>query len=206
MSLSQSSSLIATAVLTLVTVFATAQTKHAQLINLGEDAVVLEYVGNVNNSGANSSQFGYFNYVTQLPAFNGTPEDAAHANFTFFTAATTQRVTTNGPLRIVDRTGTTTVYLATSPATFSDAESFRKGTPVQVSTMTQQVILDTSTGDFSVVNVNTITTASAFSLSGQQRQLGKMGDRFRTILRGKTNTAPPPGFFFAGYAVAVDTH
>lgn len=54
-----------------------------QLVRLGEDVVGLEYVGNVNNSGANSSQFGYFSYVTQLPAFNGTPEDAAHANITF---------------------------------------------------------------------------------------------------------------------------
>ena len=58
-----------------------------QHIRFTEDVVALEYVGNVNNSGANSSQFGYFSFVTQLPAFNGNPEDAAHANFTFFTGS-----------------------------------------------------------------------------------------------------------------------
>lgn len=190
----------------LMPVLAAAQNGDVQLVRLGEDVVGLEYVGNVNNSGVNSSQFGYFSYVTQLPAFNGTPEDAAHANITFFTEAVTERVTTNGTLRIVDRTGTTTVYLATSPATFSDSDSFRSGTPIQVSTMRQQVILDTTTGDFSVVNVNTITEASAFWLANGQYQLGKVGDRFRTILRGKTNAASPPGFYIAGYAVGVDKH
>lgn len=199
-------SLTAAAALMLTAVLATAQTPDLQLVRLGEDVVGLEYVGNVNNSGPNSSQFGYFNYVTQLPAFNGTPEDAAHANITFFTEAVTNRVTINGTLKIVDRTGTTTVYLATSPATFSDPESFRSGTAIQVSTMQQQVILDTTTGDFSVVNVNTITDASPFWLANRQYQLGKIGDRFRTILRGKTNPASPPGFYIAGYAVGVDKH
>jgi hypothetical protein len=198
------SSLAVTAALTLTTILAIAQdSDDVRHIRFTEDVVGLEYVGNVNNSGANSSQFGYFSFVTQLPAFNGTPEDAAHANFTFFTEAITQRVTTNGTLRIVDRTGTTTVYLATSSPSFADPDTFRSGTPIQVSTMQQQVILDTTTGDFSVVNVNTVTNTLTFSLLGQAYQLGKMGDRFRTLLRGKTNAAPPPGFFIAGYAVGA---
>lgn len=204
--LRKSLSATAAAAFMLMAVVAMAQTGDVQLVRLGEDVVGLDYVGNVNNSGANSSQFGYFSYVTQLPAFNGTPEDAAHANFTFFTEAVTERVTVNGTLKIVDRTGTTTVYLATAPASFSDVDSFRSGTPIQVSTMQQQVILDTTTGDFSVVNVNTMTAASAFWLANRQYQLGKAGDRFRTILRGKTNVAAPPGFYIAGYAVGVDKH
>jgi hypothetical protein len=206
MRLRKSLSLTAAAAFMLMPVLATAQNGDVQLVRLGEDVVGLEYVGNVNNSGVNSSQFGYFSYVTQLPAFNGTPEDAAHANITFYTAAVTERVTINGTLKIVDRTGTTTVYLATSPASFSDSDSFRSGTPIQVSTMRQQVILDTTTGDFSVVNVNTITEASAFWLANRQYQLGKVGDSFRTILRGKTNATSPPGFYIAGYAVGVDKH
>ena len=174
-----------------------------QHVRFAEDVVALEYVGNVNNIGANSSQFGYLSFITRLPAFNGTPEDAAHANFTFFTEAVTRRVTTNGTLRIVDRTGTTTVYLVTSPASFADPDSFRGGIPIQVSTVQQQVILDTTTGDFSVVNVNTVTKTSQFPIDGQQYRLGKVGDRFRTLLRGKTNAAAPPGFFMAGYALGV---
>lgn len=184
--------------------FAKAQkTDNLQHVTFSEDSIALKFVGNVNNSGANSNQFGYFSFVSQLPAFNATPETAATANFTFYTEAVTQRVTNNGTLRIVDRTGTTTVYLASSPASFADPESFRSGTPIQTSTMQQQVILDTTTGDFSVVNINTVTDVSAFNLSGQQYQLGKIGNGFRTLLRGKTNAAAPPGFFMAGYAVGI---
>ena len=179
------------------------QTDSLQHVTFDEDVVSLEFVGNVNNSGPNSNQFGYFSFVSQLPAFNGTPESVATANFTFYTEAVNQRVTTNGTLRIVDRIGTTTVYLTSSSASFSDPESFRSGTPIQVSTLRQQVILDTTSGDFSVVNINTVTDSSAFYLSGQRYQLGKLGNRFRTILRGKTNAAAPPGFFMAGYAVGI---
>ena len=195
------------AMLTFTSAFAEAQVDSVQHVTFDEDGVALEFIGNVNNSGANSNQFGYFSFVTQLPAFNGIPETAATANFTFYTEAVTQWlcrcVTTNGTLRIVDRIGTTTVYLTSSPASFADPESFRSGTPIQTSTLQQQVILDTTTGDFSVVNINTVTGISMFNLSGQQYQLGKTGNRFRTLLRGKTNSAAPPGFFIAGYAVGV---
>lgn len=184
--------------------FATAQQDDGlQKVTFDEDVVSLEFIGNVNNSGPNSNQFGYFSYVAQLPAFNATPEVAANANFTFYTEAVNQRVTNNGTLRIVDRTGKTTVYLTTSPASFADPDSFRSGTPVQISTLRQQVILDTTTGDFSVVNINTVTEVSPFYIGGQQYQLGKLGNRFRTLLRGKTNAAAPPGFFMAGYAVGI---
>ena len=201
---SPKSSLLAAAMLVFTSAFVTAQDgDNIQHVTFDEDVVALEYIGNVNNSGANSNQFGYLNFVSQLPAFNGTPESAATANFTFYTEAVTQRVTTNGTLRIVDRTGSTTVYLTSSPASFADPESFRSGMPIQTSTVRQQVILDTTTGDFSVVNVNTVTDVAVFSLSGQLYQLGKVGNRFRTLLRGKTNAAAPPGFFMAGYAVGV---
>lgn len=198
------SSLALAAMLAFTPTFATAQHEDAvRHITFEEDALALEFIGNVNNSGANSNQFGYFSFVTQLPAFSGTPETEATANFTFYTEAVTQRVTNNGTLRIVDRTGTTTVYLASSSPSFADPNSFRSGTPVQTSTVQQQVILDTTTGDFSVVNINTVTDASPFSLSGQRYQVGRPGDRFRTLLRGKTNASAPPGFFMAGYAVGV---
>lgn len=179
------------------------QTDGLQHVTFDEDVVSLELIGNVNNSGVNSNQFGYFSFVSQLPAFNAIPEAAATANFTFYTEAVNQRVTTNGTLRIVDRIGTTTVYLTSSPASFADPDSFRAGTPIQVSTLQQQVILDTTTGDFSVVNINTVKDVAVFYLSGQQYQLGKSGNRFRTLLRGKTNAAAPPGFFMAGFAVGI---
>jgi hypothetical protein len=204
---SRKACLLVVAAIMLATVLANSQEGDPQRIRFDEDVVGLEYVGNVNNAGANSSQFGYFSYVPEpLSAFNGTPEDVAHANFTFFTEAVTQRVTVNGTLRIVDRIGTTTVYVSTAPPTFSDPNSFRSGRPIQVSSLQQQVILDTTTGDFSVVNVNTVDTTSAFYFDGLEYQLGKPGDRFRTILRGKTNSTAPPGFFMAGYAVGAGKH
>lgn len=204
---SRKARLLLVAAIMLVTVLVNAQESALQLIRFDEDVVGLKFIGNVNNAGANSSQFGYFSYVpSPLSAFNGTPEDVAHANFTFFTDAVTQRVTVNGTLRIVDRTGTTTVYMPTTPPNFSDPSSFRVGNPIQISSLQQQVILDTTTGDFSVVNINTVTTTSAFYSDGQEYQLGKPGDRFRTILRGKTNPTAPPGFYIAGYAVGAGKH
>lgn len=200
------SPLLCTLAVLLLASVAAAQENDVRLIRFSEDVIALEYIGNVNNSGANSDQFGFFSQVAGLEPFNGTPEDSAHANFTFDTEALTQRVTTNGTLKIVERTGTTTVYLSTEPASFSDPHSFRSGIPIQVSTMTQQVILDMTNGDFSVVNVNTVTETNPFSLNGGQYQLGKVGDQFRTTLRGKTNAAAPPGFYIAGYAVGTGKH
>ena len=204
MVLRKSSALALAAMLLFTPLYVMAQPENdAQHVRFDEDGVALEFIGNVNNSGSNSTQFGYLSFVSQVPAFNGTPETAATANFTFYTEAVTQLVTTNGTLKIVDRTGTTTVYLTSSAADFTAPDSFRSGTPIQTSTMQQQVILDTTTGDFSVVNMNTVTDVSAFPLSGQRYKLGKPGDRFRTVLRGKANAAAPPGFFMAGYAVGA---
>lgn len=176
-----------------------------RIIRFPQDTLALEFVGNVINPAGtpNSNQFGYFAFVDGLNAFTGTPEDAAHANFTFYTEAVTKRVTNNGTLRIVDREATTTVYLATSAPSFADPNSFKSGIPIQVSTVLQQVILDTTTGDFSAVNTNTVTTSQPFNFEGEQVQLGQPGDRFRTLLRGKTNGTPPPGFFMAGYAIGM---
>ena len=199
------SSLVIVIVL-LVALVAAAQDRDVQMVKFSEDVLALEYIGNVNNSGTHSAQFGYFSYVAQLPAFNGTPEDVAHANFTFYTEALTERVTINGTLKIVDRTGTTTVYLVNSPATFSDPASFESGTPIQVSKMMQQVIFDSTTGVYTVVNVNTVTESTPFTINGQQYQLAKPGDRFRTQIRAATNATAPPGFFIAGYAVGASKH
>lgn len=174
-----------------------------QMVRFPEDVLALEYVGQVNNGSplctTSSCQFGYFSYVAGLPAF----DTSSNPNFTFYTHAVTKRITNNGTLVIVDRTGTTNVCQATSPPSFSNPDSFQCVTPIQVSTLQQQVILDTATHEFSVVNVNTITDTSTFLLDGQEYQLGKVGDRFRTLLRGITNSVPPPGFYMAGYAVGV---
>jgi len=158
--------------------------------------ILMEYVGQVINgipAPASSNQFGNLHGVAGVDP---------SLQFTFYTEATTVKAVANGPLRIVDRTGTTTIYLASTPGDFSNPDSFRSGTPVQVSTLRQQVIVDTSTGAFSVVNINTITTAAEFLSDGDDIQLGKAGQSFRTVLNGHLN-APGmlPTGWFGGYAV-----
>ena len=158
--------------------------------------ILMEYVGQVINgtpTPSSSNQFGNLHGVAGVDP---------SLQFTFYTEATTVKAVANGPLRIVDRTGTTTIYLASTPGDFSNPDSFRSGTPVQVSTLRQQLIVDTSTGAFTVANINTITTATEFLSDGDEIHLGNAGQSFRTVLNGHLN-APGmlPTGWFGGYAV-----
>lgn len=158
--------------------------------------ILMEYVGQVINgspTAASSNQFGNL---------HGVEGADPSLEFTFYTEATTVKTVVNGPLRIVDRTGTTTIYLASTPGDFSNPDSFRSGTPVQISTLRQQVIVDTSTGTFNVVNINTITTATEFQSDGDEVRLGESHQSFRTVLNGHLN-APGmlPTGWFGGYAL-----
>lgn len=158
--------------------------------------ILMEYVGQVINgtpTPASSNQFG------NLQSVSGVDPSL---QFTFYTQAITLKAVVNGPLRVVDRTGTTTIYLASAPGDFSNPDSFRSGTPIQVSTLRQQVIVDTSSGAFTVVNINTITSAAQFASDGNEVQLGEVGQSFRTVLNGHSN-APgmSPTGWFGGYAV-----
>ena len=181
------------AVLVLTAVFASAPL-WADDVFRGQ--ILMEYVGQVINgtpTPASSNQFG------NLQAVSGVDPSL---QFTFYTQAETVKAVANGPLRIVDRTGTTTIYLASAPGDFSNPDSFRSGTPVQISTLRQQVIVDTSTGAFSVVNINTITSATEFLSDGEEVQLGEAGQSFRTVLNGHLNTpGMSPTGWFGGYAV-----
>jgi hypothetical protein len=158
--------------------------------------ILMEYVGQVINGSPNpasSNQFG------NLQAVAGVDPSL---QFTFYTQAMTVKVVANGPLRIVDRTGTTTIYLASASGDFSNPDSFRSGTAVQVSTLRQQVIVDTLSGAFTVVNINTITAAAQFLSDGKEIQIGEVGKSFQSRLSGHLN-APgmSPTGWFGGYAV-----
>jgi len=182
-----------------------AQTK---VIPMTEDKVVLEFVGQFNNTPTTSQQFGFVSRIAGLEdTFNGTPENEATALFTFVTNATTDRVIANGPLRIVNRTGTTTIYLNTPPSDFSNPASFSQGTPVQVSHYRQQVVLNTLTNSFVTTHTNRITEADRFELNGTNYRLGRVGEKFRTSYSGQSNTpgASPSGWF-GGNAVGAGVH
>ena len=168
-------------------------------IPISEEQVLYEMIGEFNNSGLSSQQFGYFVDITGLGnVFSSTStKNETTALFTFVTNATTFQVVNNGPFRIVDRTGTTTIYLNNGPSDFSNPATFSQGTPIQVSSYRQQVILNTLTNTFVTVHTNTITDVETFTLDGFAYRLGQLGKSFRTNFSGQANTpgAVPSGWF-----------
>jgi hypothetical protein len=168
--------------------------------------VSLELVGQVvNPSGAlaTSLQYGYVAYLHGLPIFNpGPAENESTARLSFFTDTRTLRVTNNGPLRIVSRDGTVTVYNDPSAnGNFANPDSFRDGTPILVASLRQQVIINTVTGAFTTLNVNKITATTPFEVGDDEVRLGKVGQQFRTFLSGQSNASPPPAAHIAGYTI-----
>jgi len=186
--------------LTAVLVFTAAATASAQItIPTTEEQVLYEVIGEFNNSGPASQQYGYISSVTGLGnAFSSTTtKNENTALFTFVTNATTIQVVNHGPFRIVDRTGTTTIYLNNGPSDFTNPATFSQGMPIQVSNYRQQVILNTLTNTFLTVHTNTVTDVETFTLDGVAYRLGQLGKSFRTNYSGQANTpgAVPSGWF-----------
>jgi hypothetical protein len=178
--------------------------EHRLNVQIGEVAFTL--VGQVTNtSPAQSIQFGYLPTISGLTDLFASPtEDETTAFFTFYNDTTTKAVRHNGPLTIIEREGTTTVYYNVAPhASFADPSSFQDGQAVLVMDLKQQVIVDTITGSFSVVMSNDVTAASSFSWDGSEWQLAHRNSQFRWALQGHLNGTPPPSGHFAAYVVKV---
>jgi hypothetical protein len=171
--------------------------------------VSLELVGQVQNSApgvspATSIQYGYLSYLRGLAIFNAEPQNESTALLTFFTDTTTTRVINNGPIRVIDRSGTLTIYSdSAANGSFANPDSFRDGTAVLVAGLHQHVILDTTTGAFTAQNLNTISSTRPFQGPNGTLQLGKAGDKFRTIIFGHLNAASTPSAYMAGYTYSV---
>jgi hypothetical protein len=168
-----------------------------------------ELVGQVQNSApgvspATSIQYGYLSYLRGLPTFRGEPSESTGLA-TFYTDTTTTQVVNDGPLRVIDRKGKLTIYYDSTPdGNFANPDSFRDGTSALVADVQQQVIVDTATSAFTAENLNTITSTHALEGPTGALQLGKTGDRFRTIISGHLNAPPgPPSAFVAGYAYSI---
>jgi hypothetical protein len=176
--------------------------------------IAFEVVGQVSNlPRATSNQYGYLSLISGLSAeqifttADPVAQNETTALFTFFTDAVTERVIVNGRLRIVNRTGRTTIYFDDTPdGNFANPDSFRDGTPIVVMDYRQQVILDTGEmGTFTLMNLVTIVSTESFEIGGERFQLAKRGDHFRQFYSG----APPAGTpalsgVFAGYAVTIE--
>ncbi len=169
----------------------------------------LEYIGQgLVVSPAEVYQYGYFTHVAGVEnLFSGAPNNASTAFFTFLNELSTTRVTDNGPLRIVDRKGTATIYLnPAGGANFEDPDSFSAGTPVLTAALRHQVILDTLNGNTIIVNFDlTVTAAEFFTVGDIKHRLGQPGQKMTWTAYGRPNTsATQPGqFVFAGMGFSI---
>jgi hypothetical protein len=164
--------------------------------------VSMEVVGAVSNtSPAASIQYGYLTFVNGLDnVFSGSPQNETTALLTFFSDTSTARVINNGPLRIVNRVGTFTVYHDNTPdGDFSNPESFRDGTPVMIGTLRHQVVLNTASSTFTTTFVITVISADPFRVNNQGAWLGHPGQKFILTVFGQANSTLTAGQF-AGYA------
>jgi hypothetical protein len=168
--------------------------------------VTFELVGQVQNSApATSIQYGYVSDLRGMPIFAAQPPSESTALLTFFTDTTTRQVVNNGPIRVINREGSVTIYSDPAPdGSFANPDSFRDGTPVLVAALRQQVIVDTATGAFTAQNLNTIVSTTPFQGASGTLQLGKAGDRFRTVISGRLNAPGPPSAYMAGWTFSVD--
>src|SRR5216684_3109689 len=136
-------------------------------INFVQGKIAFEFVGQATNFAPTPSaplgsahQYGFLTAVRGINnVFTGSPHNETTAVLTFFNEATTAESFTDGPLRIVDRNGTTTIYLNTAPANFANPDSFRSGIPVLTSTLHQQAV-NTPDGTFTTVFANKILSTS----------------------------------------------
>jgi hypothetical protein len=184
--------------------------EHVQ-INFVDDQIAFEFVGQVTNFPptataplGSSNQYGFLSAVRGIDnVFSGSPQNETTAVLTFFNEVTTTESFVDGALRIIDRNGTTTIYLNSTPASFTNPDSFRSGVPVLTSTLHQQAVVDTAGGTFTAVFANTITSTSTFTVNGVTYRLGEKGQSFRSTVTGQLNTSPPPTGYFAGYAVGA---
>ena len=180
-------------------------------VNFVQGKITFEFAGQVTNFDptpaaplGSSNQYGYLTTVRGIDnLFSGSPHNEATAVLTFFNEATTTGSFSDGPLRITDREGTTTIYLNSVPASFANPDSFRSGILVQTSTLHQQGIVDPVAGTFTAVFANTISSTSTFTINGTTLTLGQKGQAFRATVTGHVNAPPPPNGQFAGYAVGV---
>lgn len=163
-----------------------------------------EVVGQVLNPSAQQSlQYGYLNLVRGLDRITtsaGAVVSESTALFTFFNDTATERVINNGPIRIVDRTGTGAIYFDAGGADFANPDTFRKGTAIQSYTLRHQVVIDTSTGYFTTTFDVTITSAKAFQVDGSTYRLGHPAAVYRLIVSGKLTQQAPPSAHIAGFA------
>jgi len=123
--------------------------------------------------------------------------------FTIVISANASQVVSHGGARITDRIGTCTIYLNNGPSDFTNPASFSQGTPIQVSTYRQTVLVNTFTNTFISTNTHTITSVEIFTLNGVNYRLGQVGKTYRSTYNGDVEVNQPPIVTGQFAAVAV---
>jgi len=163
-----------------------------------------EFVGQVlNASSTQSLQYGYLNSVPNLITLSATdgPVSETNALLTFYNDTTTQQVINNGPIRVIDRTGNSTIFFNSSGGgDFSNPDSFRGGTPVQTCSLRHQVVIDTSTEYFTAAFEMTVTSVRVFQVNNSGFVLGQPGEVYHWSVYGKLTQQGPPSAQIAGFA------
>ena len=146
-----------------------------------EDDVSMELIGQLGGSGTSAFQFGYLSYINGIDTatiFSGAPQDETTALFSFYNNTTTRRVINNGSTRVIDRDGTSTIYLNLVPdGNFANPASFTDGTPVLTASLRQQLIIDLITGSFTATFVLKVTSNESFSLAIGRSDSAKLDKR-----------------------------
>ena len=166
-------------------------------------SVTMELIGQAQVLSPQAAiQYGYLSRIEGLDAiFTGTPENESTAMFTFYNDTATTRVIDNGPLRIVNREGTTTFYFnPTAGAQFTSPDTFRTGTQVMTAHLTHQVVLDTVQNTFITQFSLTITSVAEFTVDGHEHRLGKPGQKVTWVVYGRPSTSSTI-FAIAGFAL-----
>jgi hypothetical protein len=176
----------------------------------GPNTISAELIGQVlNPSPTVGAQYGYINFLSGLDASVITAPGATlseqSALLTFYSHTTTDRAITNGPMRVIDRSGEVTFYLNSMPAgNFGQPESFRQGAVVMTAALRHQVVVDTLTGAFTAHFDCTIAESDPLTLGDGRYQLGKPGDRFEITVQGHLNTPAPPSGYMAGFITGLE--
>jgi len=182
-----------------------ARTKSAKVTVLRD--LWFQLVGQFENSAVGVTpvthiHYGYLSWIQGVSAMGAVPQTEKTAQFTFFADGKTSPAISDGPLRLVTRVGTLTLYRDPSRnSDFANPASFRDGTPVLVAQYRHAPITSTLTNAISLFCRARITFTRPFATGHGMVQLGKVGDTFDEHYTGQGNMPGPPSGYFIGYDV-----
>ena len=181
-----------TAVLILIS--AASASDDVVVLPIRDEQQLYEFIAQFTNNGPANLQFGYLSNVAGLDSVfsSGTTKNETTALFTIVVTANTVQAVSHGSFKITDRTGTCTIYLNNGPSDFTNPASFSQGTPIQVSSYRQTVLVNTVTNTFVSTNTHTITALETFTLNGVDYRLGQLGKSYRSTYNGAVEVNQPP--------------